>query len=384
MPVESDTHITTVPAMPRKLRLAGPYLLIFAALVFVAGCKSSPELNANGEPTLVRIAYFPNITHAQAMIGMARGDFQKAAGDDVQVVAQTFNAGPAVIEALYAGHVDIAYVGPTPALNGFIQSGGEEIRVLAGSALNGVSVLGSTKRNITNLKQLENGRIATPQYGNTQDISARYFLGIELGFAISTGRNGMQIIPAANPDIDTLFTKDEIDAAWIAEPWASRMIHRGNAREILQEKDLWPNGSFAMTCVISRRDFAEKHPALLTRLLSAHIQLTQELQTDHEQFHELLNDEIRRITSRAIEPEVISSSMPKIQFANEIHRESFQRFFEMGQAVGIYDDYPFEVDRLIDSAPLQAALASSTSTISTQVPSHTTETLSTEGNSSNE
>lgn len=370
--------------MPRKTVSTHLYLLLVGILVFLAGCKSSPELNADGEPSLVRIAYFPNVTHAQAMIGMARGDFQKAAGEKVQVVGQTFNAGPAVIEALYAGHVDIAYVGPTPVLNGFIQSGGEEVRVLAGSALNGVSILGNAKRNITSLQQLENGRIATPQYANTQDISARYFLGIQLGFDISTGRKGTQIFPAANPDIDTLFAKDEITAAWVPEPWASRMIHRGNAREIMQEKDLWPGGSFAMTCVISRRDFAEKHPALLTRLLSAHIQLTQELQANHEQFHEFLNDEIRRITSRALEPEVIKSSMPKIQFAYEIHSESFQRFFEMGQAVGIYDDYPFELSRLIDEAPLHAALAVTTSTTSTPVLSQNIEILPTKGNSSNE
>lgn len=368
--------LKTRKGLPGRRWLPGA-LLVSAAILF-AGCDKAPDLNENGEPQAIRVGYFPNVTHAQAVIGMARGDFQKTVGPDVDVVAQTFNAGPVVIEALYAGHLDLAYVGPSPALNGFIQSGGEEIRVIAGVARNGVSIVGNKERGITKMEQLNGARVATPQFANTQDISARYFLGVEMGFKIAGTGEGTRIIPAANPDIETLFAKNDIDAAWVPEPWASRLIHRGLATEIVQEKDLWPGGTFSMTCIVGRREFVEAHPKLVERFLAAHIRLTREIQTDPMVFADIINAEIHRITGRPLADEVLQGGLEKTQFSFEPHRESFVRYFDMGRAVGIYPNINFDVDRLLFPDPLEMALNTGDEPQKSYEASATSQTLSTE------
>lgn len=346
-------------------------LLLALTTVFLCGCRHQPPLNSAQEQSEVRLGYFPNVTHAQAVVGVARGDFQNAIGPDVKLTAQTFNAGPAAIEAIYAGHIDICYVGPSPAINGFIQSKGEEVRVIAGAAKNGVTVVGNRKRCITKLEQLKGGRIATPQYANTQDIAARYFLSRVYGFKFTMDGGDTDIIPISNPDIETLFVKDQIDGAWVPEPWGTRLIEKGLANEIVKEKDLWPEGSFAITTVIARREFVEKFPGLTERFLRAHVALTGELQADAQQFVPLINSELKRITGKALDEKILRGAIANTEFTSDPSAQSFVRSFEMARDVGILHEKTFDVQKLLFTAPLDAALAEKSTT--TTVSTHTTE-----------
>lgn len=331
--------------------------LLLLAVLILTGCTSPPPLNPHGEPIQLRLGYFPNLTHAQPMVGVPRGDYQEVIGPDVELKPFTFNAGPAAIEALYANHIDIAYVGPSPALNGFLQSDGQEVRVIAGAATNGVMVVGSKERNISDIAQLKGGRIATPQFANTQDISARYFLGYQFKFTLSTDGGDTDIIPISNPDIETLFAKNQLDAAWVPEPWATRLIHKNLATEIVQENELWSGKSFDITTVIARRDFVEKHPELVARFLQAHIKLTQELQQDPQPFVSVINDEIERISGKGLDEEVLLGAIENVDFDYKPSPETFEQYFTMGRDVGIYPATKFDVNQLLYTAPLLAAEA---------------------------
>jgi NitT/TauT family transport system substrate-binding protein len=327
------------------------------ATALVGGCTKEPPVGANGEPVEVRVGYFPNVTHAQALIGMSRGDFQQVVGPDVKLTAQTFNAGPSAIEAVYAGHVDIAYVGPAPVLNGFLQSKGEEVRVIAGSATNGVTVVGNKARGITTLEQLKGGRVATPQYGNTQDISARYFLTTLLGAKLKSKGGETDVFPISNPDIETLFVKDEIDGAWVPEPWGSRLIGGSLVNVIEEEKNLWPSGSFAMTSVIARRKFLEAHPVLVSRFLQAHVALTSELQEKPQAFVKPVNAELKRITTKSLPEDVVASALERTGFDVDPSVASYEQYYKMGKAVGTIKAPRLDTEKLFVMEPLAQAMA---------------------------
>ncbi len=175
----------------------------------------------------MRVAYFPNITHSQALIGLARGDFAKALGSGYALAPIQFNAGPSVIEALFAGQIDLAYIGPNPAVNGFVRSEGEALRVIAGATSGGASLVARSGTPLA-LSNFEGAKISTPQIGNTQDIALRAYL---LEHDLQTADKGgtVEVVPIDNPLILDLMRLGQIDGAWVPEPWASRLIVEGAA-----------------------------------------------------------------------------------------------------------------------------------------------------------
>ena len=115
--------------------------LVMAALLTVAGTASACGDSDGSGPVELRLGYFPNVTHAQAIIGVDQGIFAKALGSDVKLSTKTFNAGPAAVEALFSDAIDITYIGPGPATNAYAKSKGAAVRVIAGSAANGAALV---------------------------------------------------------------------------------------------------------------------------------------------------------------------------------------------------------------------------------------------------
>ena len=181
-------------------------VLISLALV---GCGSQSSSGSNNGPVTLNLGYFPNLTHAVALVGVERGTFQNALGPNVKLATKTFNAGPALIEALFAGDIDIGYVGPSPAINGYVKSHGEALRIIAGAASGGALLIVRPGANIQTAKDLANKKIADPQLGGTQDISLRYYLQQNGLKTVDKGGN-VQIIPTDNPTILTLFKQGKI------------------------------------------------------------------------------------------------------------------------------------------------------------------------------
>src|SRR6266566_3225187 len=187
---------------------------------------------AQGNVTTIRVGAFPNITHGQAMVGKANGCFDKAMGPNVKVQWTSFNAGPSAIEALFAGAIDMTYVGPNPAITGYVRSQGEALRVVAGTASGGASLIVHSDSGIHKPEDFHGKKIASPQLGNTQDVALRAWLKAH-GMKSQDKGGDVQVVPLANPDQLTLFLKKELDAAWAPEPWATRLIREGNGRLFL-------------------------------------------------------------------------------------------------------------------------------------------------------
>src|SRR6266700_7762752 len=208
-------------------RSLGVFSLLSLLLIAFAACGSDSSTANSGSTTTVHLGYFPNITHAAALVGVARGTFKQALGSNATLDIKTFNAGPALIEALFAGDMDIGYVGPSPAINGYVKSHGQALRIIAGAASGGALFIVRPGANINSAKDLANKKLADPQLGGTQDVSLRYYLQQNGLKTVDKGGN-VQIIPTDNPTILTLFKQGKIDGAWVPEPWATRLIVEGN------------------------------------------------------------------------------------------------------------------------------------------------------------
>ncbi|MHB8216565.1 MAG: ABC transporter substrate-binding protein [Candidatus Sulfotelmatobacter sp.] len=278
----------------------------------------SAALAASAQTT-IRVGAFPNITHAQAMVGKANGWFDKAMGPQVKVQWTSFNAGPAAIEALFGGAIDITYVGPNPAINGYVRSNGEALRVVAGAASGGASLIVRNDSGIQKPEDFHGKRVGSPQFGNTQDVALRNWLRSH-GMKTHDKGGDVQIIPMANPDQLTLFLKKDLDAAWAPEPWATRLIHDGNGRLFIDERSLWPNGQFVVGLLVVNAKFLTRHPDLVKNWIRAHVELTDWINAHPGNAKQLLNQEIQTETGKALPPIVLDEAFARMQVTyNPLH-----------------------------------------------------------------
>src|SRR2546423_5860984 len=246
-----------------------PLLILGLVFVFSLGCNRDKSSSPGGAAQEVRIGYFANVTHAQAVLGVSGGSFEKAVGP-AKLSTKVFNAGPSLIEALFAGEIAIGFVGPGPVLNAHAKGRGEKIRVIAGAAANGVLIVARKDSGINSLADLAGKRIATPQLGNTQDISAKHYLMHEL-----KQNNLNNVLPIANTEQAALMARKEVDAAWAPEPWGSRLIIEGQGKLLVEEKDLWPSKRFSLTLVVTSPEYLAKHPDVIEKILGVPVRMTQ-------------------------------------------------------------------------------------------------------------
>lgn len=271
--------------------------------------------------TVVRVGAFPNITHAQAMVGKANGWFDKALGPGTKIQWTSFNAGPSAIEALFAGAIDMTYVGPNPAITGYVRSNGEALRIVAGAASGGASLVVRNDAGIQKPEDFHGKRVASPQLGNTQDVALRSWLKA-YGMKSSDKGGDVQVIPMANPDQLTLFLKKELDAAWAPEPWATRLIREGNGRLFLDERDLWPRGQFVITHLIVRTKFLQEHPDLVKKWIAAHVELTDWINGHLPEAKNILNQQLQKETGKALKPAILDEAFGRLQITYDPIRNS--------------------------------------------------------------
>ena len=284
-------------------------------------------------PIIVRVGAFPNITHAQAMAGKANGWFDKAMGPNVKIDWKTFNAGPSAIEALFAGAIDLAYLGPNPTINGYVRSQAEALRVVAGAASGGASLVVRSDSDINKPEDFHGKRVATPQLGNTQDVALRAWL--KTHGMTPTGKGGdVQVLPMANADQLTLFVKKQLDAAWAPEPWATRLIREGNGRLFLDERQLWPHGQFVITNLIVSTKFLGEHPDLVKNWIRAQVELTDWIRSHPPEAKKLVSGQIEKETGKALPPAVIDEAFSRFEITDDPIRSSLltsaQSAFEAG------------------------------------------------------
>jgi NitT/TauT family transport system substrate-binding protein len=246
----------------------------------------------------VRLGYFPNVTHASAVLGVADGTFQDALGD-TKLETSTFNAGPAAIEALLSGAIDATFIGPSPAINAYAKSNGDALRIVSGATDNGAALV--VKTEINGPADLAGKTLATPQLGGTQDVALRKWL---LDNALKTQTTGgaqgdadyVDIVSQDNSQTFDLFKQGAIDGAWLPEPWASRLVLEAGAKTLIDEKTLWPDQKFQTTILISSRQFLQDHPDAINALIKGEVAETEKIQADPTQAQTDLNTAIATLT----------------------------------------------------------------------------------------
>jgi NitT/TauT family transport system substrate-binding protein len=315
----------------------------------------SRAVGPEDDTVTVRVGYFPNITHSQALIGMARGDFQQALGSRAKVEAKVFNAGPSVIEALFAGHLDLAYVGPNPAINGYVQSQGEALHIIAGASSGGAALVVRPDAGIAQPQDLAGKRLATPQLGNTQDVALRAYLKAH-GLTLAEVGGNVTVLPNDNPQILNLFQRGQIDGAWVPEPWASRLILEGGGKLFLDERELWPNGDFVTAEVIASTAFLKDHPDIIKTWLDTHVQITTWEQEHPDQAKTIVNQEIERLTGKALSNQVIDSAWSHMRATYDPLSASLAASAEAAYAVGLLKRKP-DLGGIHDLAILNGVLA---------------------------
>jgi len=279
-----------------------------AAALLAAGILAALPLNAQ---QAIRVGYFPNITHAQALVGQANGQFQKDFGSTATIQWQQFNAGPAEIEAIYAGAIDIAYIGPSPTISGYMRSNGEALRVIAGAASGAASLVVRNGSGINTVNDFHGKTIATPQIGNTQDVALREWLAIH-GYKTIDKGGDVRVQPADNPDVLTLFLKGQLDAAWVPEPWATRLVHDGNGHIFLDERDLWPNRQFVAAHVIVSTKFLNAHPDLVKQFLRTHVALTDWINANPAAAKLLINQQLQKSTGKPLPTVILNEAYSRL------------------------------------------------------------------------
>lgn len=289
--------------------------------VVLATLLATLNPQAQSAPVVIRAGHFPNITHSQGVIGQANGWFDKALAPDARVDWKVFNAGPSVIEALFAGAIDIAYIGPNPAINGYVRSRGETLRIVAGATSGGAALVVRADSGIQKPEDFHGKKIASPQLGNTQDVALRGWLSSKR-LKLRERGGDVQVIPISNPDQLTLFLKKEIDGAWAPEPWASRLIREANGRLYLDERDLWPNKQFVATHIIVSTKFLRQHRGLVKKWIKAHVELTEWTNKNLPEAKRVLNAEIKKETGKALPQPVLDDSFARLEVTYDPIRSS--------------------------------------------------------------
>jgi NitT/TauT family transport system substrate-binding protein len=311
-------------------------VLTIGLLATATACGSSGDDGGGGgggAAGTLRLGYFPNVTHAVPVVGVAKGVYAKHLGS-TKLETQTFNAGPAEVEALLAGNLDAGYIGPNPAINAYVKSKGKAIRIIAGATSGGASLV--VRPGIDSAAALKGKRIASPQLGNTQDVALRSYLKANGLTPSSQGVEGdVQVEPTDNATTLTLFQQGKLDGAWVPEPWATRLVLDGGGTVLVDEKTLWPGGRFVTTHLIVRTEFLEKYPDTVKALLQGQVETVDRITANEADAKTTVNAELKRITTKALKTEVLDKAWQNIEITNDPVASSLKKSADDAVAAGL-------------------------------------------------
>lgn len=350
-----------MPTRPTRRAVVAALLTLPLATGLAACGDDGEDTTATSEapstdPVTLRLGYFPNITHAPALVGVQDGIFEEHLPEDVTLETLTFNAGPEAIEALFADGLDITYIGPNPAINAFAQSDGEAVRIIAGATSGGAALV--VRPGIERVEDLAGTTLATPQLGNTQDVALRSFLADNGYETDESGGGDVAITPLANADSLAAFQAGEIDGAWVPEPFATRFQLEGGGQVLVDEADLWQDltgGDYVTTHVIVRTAFLEEHPDVVEAFLRGHVAAVGAIEADPDATAASANAHIEALTTRPLGAEVLAGAFANLRFTFDPIAASLQESAADAEAVGLLD--PVELDGIYALDILNAILA---------------------------
>lgn len=263
----------------------------------------------------VKIGYFPNLTHATALVGLKEGFFQQELGS-TKIKQSTFNAGPAEIEALNAGSIDIGWIGPSPSINGYTQSKGSDLKIISGSASGGVKLVVNPKK-IKTIADLKGKKIATPQLGNTQDVALLNFIRSK-GWKVDaqSGKGDVSVVRTDNSLAPQAYASGSIDGAWVPEPTASKLVDEG-AKVLLDESTLWPNKQFVITNVIVSQKFLKAHPDVVEAVLRGSVKTNAWINANPDKAKADANTQIKALTQKSLPASQLDPAWKSIQVLDD-------------------------------------------------------------------
>ena len=290
------------------------------------------------QSTTVRVGHFPNITHVQALVArgferQGRSWLGERLGPGVKIEWYAYNAGPSAMEAIFANSLDLTYVGPNPALNAYARSRGAEVRVVAGAVNGGSALVVQGDSTLSKPADFRGKRIATPQFGNTQDVAARAWL-VAGGLRITQTGGDAQVVPTSNPDQLSLFQSKQLDAVWTVEPWVSRLESESGGKILVEEKEA------ITTILVSSAGFLAKNRDLAKRFVAAHRELTDWIRKNPDEAQRLARDELQASFRLDMSPELVARAWSRMVITSDTTREAFQSFVTSAQQVGFLRDTP--------------------------------------------
>ncbi|WP_051824639.1 aliphatic sulfonate ABC transporter substrate-binding protein [Kitasatospora aureofaciens] len=332
-PSPASSHAFVRPNAGRIRRSAAAALAGLTAVALLSACSYGSKAADSGSggsadtaaatgasgaklssPT-VKIGYFANLTHGTPLVGLQEGILQKELGA-TQIKTQVFNAGPAEIEALNAGSIDIGWIGPSPAINGYTKSDGKSLKIIGGSASGGVKLVVNPEK-ISSLDDLRGKKIATPQLGNTQDVALLNYLAGK-GFKVdaASGAGDVSVVRTDNKVTPDAYRQGSVDGAWVPEPTASKLVTLG-AKTLLNEKDVWPDKKFVITNLIVSQKFLKEHPDVVEAVLRGSVNTNAFIKANPDKAKADANEAIRKEAGNALEPAVLDPAWADIDFLDD-------------------------------------------------------------------
>ena len=316
------------------MRRSAAVVTMGLALV-AAACGSSATTSTTSQRVTLRLGYFPNVTHAPAIVGLEQGIFASDLGPGVRLKPAIFSAGPEAVEALNADSIDATFIGPNPAINLWAKSKGQAIKIVAGSTSGGASLV--VQPAINSAADLKGRKVASPQLGGTQDVALRSWL---LSNGLKTDKAGggdVAVVPQTNADAFAAFKGGDIDGAWVPEPWATRLVQEGGGKVLVDEKTLWPEGRFVTTHLIVAQSFLKQHPDVVERLVAGLIDAIDAIAADPAKAQSSTNAGIAKATGRPLPDGVIAASWPRLAFTTDPIAPSLDKSAKDAHAVGLLD-----------------------------------------------
>ncbi|MEM2856978.1 MAG: ABC transporter substrate-binding protein [Candidatus Nitrosocaldaceae archaeon] len=307
-----------------------PSIIVIASIIFTS---------LQEDEKIVRIGYFPNVNHAPAIVAIYNKSFAKALNEiGYKVEYVRFNSGTEAIQSLMGKNVDITYTGSVPAIIGHIKSE-KMIKIIAGASSGGSLFIVRNDLEIDDAKDLANKKIVAPDYGNTQDVSLRSYL-IENGLKTKAQGGNVDVLYAHGSETLILLSKNSIDGAWVAEPWATILLKNSNSKVFIDERELWNGSKFATTVIASRDDFITKEREAVERILQVHVDTIRWINEHKVDTAIIVERHIEDVTKKEIASDIIADSLTKLDFTYEPMLDSLSTFARKMYLIGIFNNEP--------------------------------------------
>ena len=314
-----------------------------SALVASCGGGGRPSAGPGGT-TALRLGFFPNITHATALVGVREGIFARELGPAVTLEPKTFTAGPSAVEAIFSGALDAAYLGPTPAVTAYVRSHGKAIRIVSGAASGGAFLV--VRPDVASVVDLAGRKVASPQLGGSQDVALRSWLKTQGLRTNIYGGGDVSIVPQDNALTLQTFRSGAIAGAWVPEPWATRLVLEGGGKVLVDERSLWPGGGYATTQLVVSTRYLEAHRDIVRRLLVGHVTADALVHADPARAQRAANDEIAAVAGKRLSAAVLAASWKHLTFTNDPIGPSLRTVAAEAVGLGLLDG------ALVERAPL--------------------------------